>query len=75
MRVRPVFELIEDVVMRDEYAPENVAKLTDIPAETIRKLALDFATQRPSSIIIGMGVNHRLHGDLDLSCLACLLNF
>lgn len=64
VRVKPVFEHIEDTIMREEYAPENVENVTDIPAATIRKLAMDFATQRPSSIIIGMGVNHRLHGDL-----------
>jgi anaerobic selenocysteine-containing dehydrogenase len=64
VRVTPVFELVEDEVMSPRYAPENVALETDIPAETICKLAKDFATQRPSSIIIGMGVNHRLYGDL-----------
>ncbi|MCE9557611.1 MAG: molybdopterin-dependent oxidoreductase [Armatimonadetes bacterium] len=64
VKVRPVFELLEDTIMRPEYSPENVASVTDIPAETIRKLATDFATQRPSSIVIGMGVNHRHDGDL-----------
>lgn len=64
--VTPVYELIEDEVGKPMYAPENAARETDIPAETIRKLAIDFATQRPSSIIIGMGVNHRLHGDLTI---------
>ncbi|MBN8690788.1 MAG: molybdopterin-dependent oxidoreductase [Armatimonadetes bacterium] len=66
VRVRPAFELVEDEVCKPMYSPENVAKDTDIPAETIRKLARDFATQRPSSIVIGMGVNHRLHGDLTI---------
>jgi anaerobic selenocysteine-containing dehydrogenase len=64
VEVTPVFELVEDEFMRSQYSPEQVAKQTDIPAATIRKLAKDFATQRPSSIVIGMGVNHRLHGDL-----------
>lgn len=64
VRVTPVFELIENEISKRKYAPEEAERLTDIPAETIRKLAIDFATQRPSSIIIGMGVNHRLHGDL-----------
>lgn len=66
VRVTPVFELLEDEIMRPEYAPENASQGTDIPAETIRNLAIDFATQRPSSIVIGMGVNHRLHGDLTI---------
>ncbi|MCO5297466.1 MAG: molybdopterin-dependent oxidoreductase [Fimbriimonadaceae bacterium] len=70
--VTPVFQLIEDTVMRPEYEPEHVATITDVPAETIRKLARDYATQRPSSIIIGMGVNHRLHGDLAIRSILLL---
>lgn len=64
VKVSPVFELLEDEAMQPCYSPENASIATDIPAETIRKLARDFATQRPSSIVIGMGVNHRLDGDL-----------
>lgn len=70
--VSPVFQLIEDSIMRPEYEPETVAAITDVPAETIRKLARDYATQRPSSIIIGMGVNHRLHGDLAIRSILLL---
>lgn len=70
--VTPVFRLVEDVVMSAEYAPENVEKITHIPAETIRQVARDYATQRPSSIIIGMGVNHRLHGDLTIRSILLL---
>ncbi len=66
VRVTPVYDLLEDEVMQPRYSPEEAASLTDIPAETIRKLARDFALQRPSSIVIGMGVNHRLHGDLTI---------
>ncbi len=68
----PVFQLIEDSIMRDEYKPENVASLTDIPAETIRKIAREYALSRPSSIIIGMGLNHRLHGDLTIRSVLLL---
>ena len=68
----PVFELVENVVMRDEYRPENVEKVTDIPAETIREVAVGYATERPSTIIIGMGVNHRLHGDLTIRSILLL---
>ncbi|MCH7903331.1 MAG: molybdopterin-dependent oxidoreductase [Armatimonadetes bacterium] len=72
VEVTPVFQLVEDVVMRDEYRPENVAKITDIPAETIRQVATDYATNRPSTIIVGMGVNHRLHGDLTIRSILLL---
>lgn len=72
VRVTPVFQLVEDVVTREEYRPENVEKITDVPAETIRKIARDYATERPSSIIIGMGINHRLHGDLTIRSILLL---
>ena len=70
--VTPVFQILEDAIMRPEYEPDTVAKITDVPADTIRKLARDYATQRPSSIIIGMGVNHRLHGDLAIRSILLL---
>lgn len=70
--VTPVFQLIEDIVMRDDYRPENVEQITDIPAETIRQVATEYATMRPSSIIIGMGLNHRLHGDLTIRSILLL---
>ncbi len=72
VKVTPVWEILEDVIMRDEYAPENVATITDIPAAKIRQIALCYATDRPSSIVIGMGVNHRLHGDLTIRAILLL---
>ena len=72
VQVAPVFQLMEDVIMRPEYSPENVARITDIPADTIREIAIRYATQRPSSIIIGMGINHRLHGDLTIRAILFL---
>lgn len=72
VKVTPVFQQLEDVVMRQEYAPENVERITDIPAKTIRDLAIRYATERPSSIIIGMGINHRLHGDLTIRAILLL---
>ncbi len=72
VKVRPVFEIIEDHVMRDIYKPEHVASQTDVPAATIREIAQDYALSRPSSIIIGMGVNHRLHGDLTIRSILLL---
>jgi anaerobic selenocysteine-containing dehydrogenase len=72
VRVTPVFQQLEDIIMRDEYRPENVAKITDIPAETIRQVAREYATTPPASIIIGMGLNHRLHGDLTIRSVLLL---
>lgn len=72
VRVTPVYQMVEDTVMRDVYKPENVSEATDIPAETIRSIAKEYALSRPSSIIIGMGVNHRLHGDLTIRSILLL---
>jgi len=72
VRVHPVFQMLEDVIMRDEYRPENVASICDIPAATIRQVAREYATTRPASIIIGMGINHRLHGDLTIRSVLLL---
>ncbi|HRI42540.1 MAG TPA: molybdopterin-dependent oxidoreductase [Fimbriimonadaceae bacterium] len=69
VEITPVFQLLEDVISRDEYRPENVAPITDVPADAIRDMARRFATVRPSSIIIGMGLNHRLHGDLTIRAI------
>jgi len=72
VEVTPVYQSIEDSIMREAYKPENVAAETDIPAATIREVAKDYALSRPSSIIIGMGVNHRLHGDLTIRSIILL---
>ena len=72
VRVSPVFQLIEDTIMREEYKPENVAAACDIPVATIREIAKEYALNRPSSIIIGMGINHRLHGDLAIRSILLL---
>ena len=37
VEITPVFQLIEDVVSREEYRPEYVETISDIPATTIRK--------------------------------------
>ena len=70
--VQPVFELVKEEVMKPEYSPEAVEKVTDIPADTIRNIAVTYATNRPSTIIVGMGVNHRLHGDLTIRSILLL---
>jgi anaerobic selenocysteine-containing dehydrogenase len=72
VRVIPVYQMLEDVIMRSEYRPENVEAITDIPAATIRQVAREYATTQPASIIIGMGINHRLHGDLTIRSILLL---
>jgi len=72
VKVVPSYELIEEEIMKPEYAPEHVATICDIPAQSIRDVATRYATERPSSIIIGMGINHRLHGDLTIRAVILL---
>ncbi len=40
---RPVFHLMADKYLSDEYAPENVAERTGIPADKIRAMAAELA--------------------------------
>jgi len=42
-KVIPVFELMARRYLSDEYAPENVAEKTGIPAEQIRRIAAELA--------------------------------
>lgn len=72
VRVRTVFRHLEDILREDQYAPENAAKLTGIPAGQIRRLAIEYATTKPGMIIVGMGLNHRLHGDLTIRSVLLL---
>ena len=72
VKVVPAYELVEAEIIKPEYAPENVATICDIPAKAIRDVATRYATERPSSIIIGMGINHRLHGDLTIRAVILL---
>lgn len=69
---RTVFDLIVEELQRDEYTLDAASKATHIPASTIRQLARDYALNRPSSIVIGMGLNHRLHGDLTIRAVLLL---
>lgn len=72
VNVVPAYELVEAEILKPEYSPENVAAICDIPAQSIRDVATRYATERPSSIIIGMGINHRLHGDLTIRAVILL---
>lgn len=72
VEVEPVFQILERTILRDEYTPETVAKITGIPAQTIREVARAYATTKPAIIIIGMGINHRFHGDLTIRAILLL---
>ena len=66
-------ELAENV---KPYTPENVAKLTGVPADALRKLARLYATSERSIIFWGMGLSQHTHGTdncraLIALCLIC----
>ncbi len=66
-------ELAENV---KPYTPENVAKLTGVPAETLRELARGYATSGRSMTFWGMGLSQHTHGTdncraLIALCLIC----
>ncbi len=66
-------ELAENV---KPYTPENVAKLTGVPADMLRELARRYATSARSIIFWGMGLSQHTHGTdncraLIALCLIC----
>ena len=54
------------------FAPEKMAPLCGIPAETLRAVARDFATARAGMIFWGMGVSQHIHGTDNSRCLISL---
>lgn len=55
-----------------EYAPEKVAPITGIAAETIREVARTYATAKGSMIFWGMGISQHIHGTDNARCLIAL---
>lgn len=59
----------------DDYDPKTVSDITGVPAATIERLAVEYASTKPASIWSGTGINHWYHGDLmgrSVIALACL---
>ena len=54
------------------YAPEAMAPICGIPAETIREVARLYATSKASMILWGMGVSQHVHGTDNARCLIAL---
>lgn len=56
------FEALRERVMTAEYAPENVAKICGIDAETIVTLARRYATTKPAVIRMNYGIQRTDNG-------------
>jgi formate dehydrogenase major subunit len=54
------------------YAPEAIAPICGIDADTIRDVARLFATSKASMILWGMGVSQHVHGTDNARCLIAL---
>ena len=58
--VRTVFEALIDHVK--SYTPEWAAKITGVPADTIRRIAREFATTKPAAVETGWNTNKYWNG-------------
>jgi formate dehydrogenase major subunit len=55
-----------------DYAPEKMAPVCGIDADTLRAVARDFATAKAGMIFWGMGVSQHIHGTDNSRCLISL---
>src|SRR6187397_54722 len=55
-----------------KFAPETMAPICGIPAQTIREVARLYATSRASIILWGMGISQHVHGTDNARCLIAL---
>src|SRR5262245_51089907 len=54
------------------FAPEKMAPICGIPAETLREVARAYATSKSSMILWGMGISQHVHGTDNARCLIAL---
>ena len=68
---KPVFQLLTELVQ--QYPPEKVADITEVPANTIARLAVEYATRKPAASYRGMGCTRgSFHGDLSFRAINTL---
>lgn len=56
------FEDFKKEVMKDKYNPENIAKISGVPAEQIREIAKLFANAGTASVFYSMGITQHTTG-------------
>jgi molybdopterin-containing oxidoreductase family molybdopterin binding subunit len=69
-RCRPSYQLLKD--MAAGYTPEVVSNITDVPADVIRHLAIEYATKKPAAIHRGWGMQRTFYGDLACRAISAL---
>jgi len=67
---KPAFHLLTDLI--DEYPPDRASRITDVPADIITRLAVEYATNKPAAIFRGMGCTRTFHGDLSFRAINTL---
>ncbi|WP_061295608.1 molybdopterin-containing oxidoreductase family protein [Herbidospora cretacea] len=54
------FDELRAHLVQKGYTPDWAAGITGVPASTIRRLAVDYATARPAAIFCNAGISHQL---------------
>jgi len=67
---RPALDLLAEVVQ--QYTPEKMSEITDVPCTAIQRLAVTYATQKPAAIFRGWGLQRSFHGDLSARAINTL---
>src|SRR4051812_6491252 len=66
------FDQLRARVMEDTYSPENVSRLTGIPADDIIRLAREYATTHPAVIRVNYGVQRSENGGMAVRAITML---
>jgi len=56
------FEEFKAEVLKDKYTPENIEKISGIPAETLKKIAALFSKAETASVYYAMGITQHTTG-------------
>ena len=67
---KPAFQLLTELIA--EYPPDKASEITSVPVDTIRKLAVAYATNKPANIYTNNGLGRHYHGDLTFRAVCTL---
>ncbi|UCG83691.1 MAG: molybdopterin-dependent oxidoreductase [Dehalococcoidia bacterium] len=70
IQCQPAFQLLADLAK--QYPLEKAAGITEVPAQTIERLAMDHVTRRPIAAYTSMGMQRTFHGDVSYRAVNAL---
>ncbi len=71
LNCKPAFQLLADLVC--QFPPDRASEITEIPADTITRLGIQYATNKPAASFRGMGCTRgSFHGDLSFRAINTL---